>query len=163
MPEDVAEGSDRSRALADRLAEIVIGRQLTVGCAESLTSGAVASRLGATRRAAEWFRGGVVAYSREVKHSLLKVPEGPVVCATAARVMAESCAAVLGADLAVAVTGVGGPGTQDGRPAGTVWFGVAGLGHTHVEEQRFGGDPVAVLEQTVVRALELLIVQARTP
>jgi nicotinamide-nucleotide amidase len=160
MAQDVVDGSVCSNELCDRLADLVVGRRLSVGCAESLTSGAVAARLGAGRRASEWFRGGIVAYSREVKHAVLRVPEGPVVSAAAARAMAEATAELLGADLVVAVTGVGGPDEQDGRPPGTVWFGIAGNGLTLVEVRMFSGSPVQVLEQTVTRALELLVAQA---
>lgn len=157
MPEDVAPGSTRTRDIGERLSDAALASGVTVACAESLTAGAVAARLGAAPDAADWFRGGIVAYSREVKHSLLRVPAGPVVCETAVRAMAESAADLLAADVAVAVTGVGGPGVQDGRPPGTVWFGIAAGGAVATELRRFAGEPEDVLEQTVVRALELLV------
>ncbi|MFF0813627.1 CinA family protein [Rhodococcus sp. NPDC003318] len=159
---DVADGSDRGRALCERLSDLATAGAVTVACAESLTSGAVASRLGAAPDSGDWFRGGIVAYSRTVKHSLLRVPEGPVVCEAAARAMAETAAELLNADIAVAVTGVGGPGEQDGRPPGTVWFGVAGRGNSHTEQRRFDGRPEEILEHTVLRALELLITRAES-
>jgi len=94
------------------------GRTLAV--AESLTGGLLASVFARASGSSEWFRGGVVAYSSAVKHDLLDVPEGPVVSAAAARAMASGAGRLLGADVAVAVTGVGGPGQQDGEPPGTV-------------------------------------------
>ena len=63
-----------------------------VAAAESLTSGRVAAQLGAAPEAAEWFRGGLVAYHDQVKHGLLGVPDGPVVCDRAARQMARGAA-----------------------------------------------------------------------
>lgn len=156
MPDDVPEGSARSSATAERIGELAADRDLTVACAESLTSGALAARLGAAPGSAGWFRGGIVAYSRAVKHSLLRVPEGPVVCESAARAMAESTVDLLGADVAVAVTGAGGPDSQDGQEPGTVWFGVAGRGPTHAEEKFFPGEPEEVLAETVFHALTLL-------
>lgn len=159
MADDLAPGSARSRALCTRMSELADSGVLTVACAESLTAGAVASRIGAAANAGDWFRGGVVAYSRSVKHTLLRVPPGPVVCETAARGMARSVAELLGADVAVAVTGVGGPGDQDGEPPGTVWFAAVGGDDVDVEHHRFEGKPEDVLEQTVVRALEMLVVR----
>lgn len=160
MQNDLVEDAVRAREVCARLAAVAARSGLTVACAESLTSGTIAARLGAGPDAADWFRGGVVAYSSEVKHSLLDVPEGPVVCADAARAMAASAAGLLGADVAVAVTGVGGPAEQDGCPVGTVWFGTSWCGRISVEEQHFDGDPASVVEAAAVRALELLTERA---
>lgn len=95
MADDVTQGSERSQQLSSEFAALAAQRGLSVACAESLTAGALASRLGAAEGSADWFRGGVVAYGREVKHGLLRVPEGPVVSETSARAMAESTAELL--------------------------------------------------------------------
>lgn len=157
---DVVAGTDRSELLLERLTVLVSERGLTVGCAESLTAGTLAARLGAGAHSSEWFRGGIVAYSRSVKHELLAVPAGPVVCESAARAMAETTARLLAADIVVAVTGAGGPGPQDGRPAGTVCFAVTGPDGTDSEERCFDGDPEEVLAHTVRHALALLVDRA---
>lgn len=161
MADDVTEGSERSQELSSELAEIATAEGLTVACAESLTAGTIASRLGAAQNSGEWFRGGVVAYGREVKHGLLRVPEGPVVSEQSARTMAETTAELLEADLVVAVTGAGGPEGQDGRTPGTVWFAVTRGSLTETEEKYFPGDPPEVLRRTVQHALELLVRRAR--
>ena len=75
--------------------------------------------------------GGLVTYSAELKTELAHVPadliEGEgVVSAAVAREMARGARKVCGTDWAVALTGVAGPGAQDGMPAGTVWIGLAG-------------------------------------
>ncbi len=147
-------------AIAEELAEVVRRRGLTVAVAESLTAGQIATALGAAPESAEWFRGGIVAYSAEVKHKVLGVPQVPVVSETAAKAMAEGVNSLLGATLSVAVTGVGGPGPQDGEPAGSVWFALADDSVT-ASHRQFDGDPEQVLEQTVQRALELLLEAAR--
>ncbi|MFD1813663.1 CinA family protein [Rhodococcus gannanensis] len=162
MADDVATGSAHTRLLGARLAELAGNSGVTVACAESLTSGAIASRLGAAEGSGAWFRGGVVAYSRAVKHGLLGVPDGPVVCEAAVRAMAESVSRLLDADLTVAVSGVGGPGDQDDEPPGSVWFAVHGGNRTDVERRQFGGGPEQVLENTVVHALTLLVDRAHT-
>lgn len=143
---------DRAAVVAERAQ----ARGWTVACAESLTSGAIASALGAAENASEWFRGGVVAYASGVKHDLLHVPPGPVVSAPAARAMAHGAARLLDADLVVAVTGAGGPDPQDGQPPGTVWFGVFWPGGREQTHRAFSGEPVEVVQQTVAFALGLL-------
>ena len=77
--------------------------------AESVTGGLIASRLTDIPGASEVFRGSVVSYASEVKYDVLGVPEGPVVSAEAAEAMAVGACRVLGADVALAVTGVAGP------------------------------------------------------
>ena len=62
----------------------------TIATAESCTAGAVAEALAAGEGASDWFRGGVVAYHRDVKYEVLSVPRGPVVNHAAARAMALS-------------------------------------------------------------------------
>lgn len=147
-------GPDDDAAAVARLAA---QRGWTVATAESLTSGAVASILGAAPHASAWFRGAVVAYASEVKFDLLGVPRGPVVCRPAAEAMARGACRRLGADLAVGTTGAGGPEPQDGQPPGTVWLAVVWPGGVHAEEHhRDGDDPAAVVDFTTARAVALL-------
>lgn len=141
---------------AERVARLASDSGLGVAVAESLTAGALSSALGAAPGSSAWFRGGVVAYASEVKHSLLQVPEGPVVSEPAAVAMAQRTAELLGADVSLAVTGAGGPDPQDGQPAGTVWFAVCAGTRTTTECRRFPGDPESVVRQTVLRGLALL-------
>ena len=143
--------------LARELAEAAQEHGFTVAVAESLTAGAVASILGRAPSAASWFRGGVVAYGKPVKYDLLRVPPGPVVSATAVCSMASTTAELMAADVTVAVSGVGGPGPDEGQPAGTVWFAVARGDTARPTMSRFDGPPEDVVEQTVRRALELLL------
>lgn len=146
--------------VADEIAALATRNGLTIAVAESLTAGHLAAALGAAPEAADWFRGGVVAYSRHVKHRVLGVPEGPVVCETAAAAMAVGVAALMGADLAVAVTGAGGPDPQDGHPPGSVWFAVAGRSTRSAVHHRFDGSPEEVIDRTVEHALRLLLTAA---
>lgn len=140
----------------DVIAERAAAQALTIACAESLTSGAIAAALGRGEDAASWFAGGVVAYSSAVKFDVLGVDEGPVVCASCAQQMAEGVRRLLAADAAVAVTGVGGPGEEEGEPAGTVYVATCVQGKSEVTHHRFDGDPAEVVEQTVREALDRL-------
>ena len=109
-------------------AESLILQGCPVAVAESLTGGGLAARLVDTPGISAVFRGGVVSYTNEIKASVLGVDRellatrGPV-CAEVAMQMASGVAKLLGAQRAVATTGVAGPGPADGAPAGTVWIG----------------------------------------
>jgi nicotinamide-nucleotide amidase len=140
----------------ERIARLAAEHDLTVATAESLTSGLIASRLGEGPNAAAWFRGSVVAYQEPVKFDVLGVREGPVVTAECAEQMARGVAKLLGADVAVAASGVGGPEPSEGKPAGTVFVAVTVRDEALVRELDLDGDPDEVLGATVERALDLL-------
>lgn len=148
---------DRADDLARRIAEIARQRDITVGVAESLTGGLVSSALARAEGASEWFDGGVVAYGRSVKHELLGVRPGPVVSEEAAVDMAEGTVRVLGVDVAVAVTGAGGPDPQDGQPPGTVWLAAHVDGETRTRQLDLDGDPPEICHDSVVAALDHLL------
>lgn len=151
--------------LAAQVARLAAQRGRTLAVAESLTGGLLASGLAAAPGASAWFAGGIVAYGRAVKHDLLGVPPGPVVSGPAARAMATSAARLLGADLTVALTGVGGPEEQDGEPPGTVFVArylrPEGAGpDADLQVERWavpGGDAQDICQETVRRALQLLV------
>jgi PncC family amidohydrolase len=94
-----------------------------VATAESFTAGLLSQALAAVPGSADFFRGGLVAYHSEVKWDVLGVEPGPVVTESAAIQMATGAARLLGADAAVATTGVAGPTDPEGRPPGTVVVG----------------------------------------
>jgi nicotinamide-nucleotide amidase len=143
--------------LGERVSEAARALGVSVGAAESLTSGALAVALGKATDASDWFAGSVVAYDASVKFDVLAVDAGPVITARAAEQMARGALRVLGADYAVAVTGAGGPGPEEGRPAGTVFVAVATDDAVDVGEHRFDGDPTQVVEATVHEALAALL------
>lgn len=143
--------------LARDVADLVRSRNLTVAVAESLTGGLLSSALARAEEASGWFRGAVVAYASEVKHEVLRVRPGPVVAEDAAEEMARHVAAHLGADVGVAVTGVGGPESQDGQRPGTVWTAVSTPSGTVTHLHRFAGDPGEVCDATVHVALGHLL------
>lgn len=130
----------------------------TVAVAESLTGGMASAALARAPGAAEWFRGSVVAYSSEVKYDLLDVPDGPVVSGPAARAMARRVRVLLGADLAVGVTGSGGPDPQDGQPPGTVYLAAAGEpGGEEVLRLDLGGEPSDICTSAAEEVLRMLV------
>jgi len=141
----------------DAIAGSLRERGLIVGVAESLTCGLLAAALGKGPHARDWLAGGVVAYTPEVKQAVLGVSRGPVVTARCAEEMARGAASVLGADIAVSTTGVGGPEPEEGHPSGTVYIGWSRHDRAGSERHRFDGPPEAVLDQTVGAALGVLL------
>ncbi len=131
-------------------------RGFSLGVTESLTGGLMGARFTAVPGASDVFRGGIVCYASDVKFSLLGVPEGPVVTAQAARFMAEGARRVLGADVALATTGVAGPAEQEGQPVGTVFLGLAMDGASEARQVQLPGDRQRIRQYAVINAVNLL-------
>ena len=143
--------------------KILTTRAKTLATAESCSGGLIAHRLTNVPGASACYLGGVVVYSNEMKTRLLDVLEttllahGAVSEATA-REMVLGARARLGADYAVAVTGIAGPGggTPE-KPVGLVYMGVAGPdGNVVLERRQFDGDRDSIKNQTATSAIELL-------
>lgn len=143
--------------LAREVADRARRRGITVAVAESLTGGMVATALAAAEAASEWFRGSLVAYSSEVKHALLDVPDGPVVSAEAAEAMATGVRRLLGADVAVAVTGSGGPSAEDGQEPGTVYLAIDDGSEVRVRRLGLSGEPGEICADSAEATLRLLL------
>lgn len=105
----------------------------TLGTAESCTGGRIAEAIIATPGASEYFKGGIVSYTNEIKERLLGVShqvleEQTAVCEEVARQMVQGAINALQVDVAIAVTGIAGPGggTKD-IPVGTIWLAYGDL------------------------------------
>jgi nicotinamide-nucleotide amidase len=142
---------------ADRVAELATSLGLRVAAAESLTAGRISSMLGRGESASEWYRGAVVAYDEDVKFEVLGVTSGPVVTDRCAREMAEGVRRLLGADVAVGITGVGGPGPQEDCPPGTVHLAIATAAGTRSLHDELSGDPTEVVRAATSLALGELV------
>ena len=153
---DIVFGRD-DETMEHAIATLLLDRGLTLGLAESITGGLIASRLVAVEGASAWFLGGIVSYATAVKQDLLAVPEGPVVSAPAAIAMAEGARRQLGSDIGLSVTGVAGPTTQDDQPAGTVFVGLALPDRpTEAVELHLPGDRPRVRAYAAISALDSL-------
>ena len=131
-------------------------RGLTLATAESVTGGLVGARLTGVAGASDVFRGSIVSYATDVKQSLLGVGDGPVVSEDAARQMAHGVRDRLGADVALALTGVAGPTEQDGQPVGTLFVGLVGPGFDEVRHARLPGQREQMRQFAVITALGFL-------
>lgn len=152
---DIIFGVD-DQSMEDVIAATLSSRGLTLGVAESLTGGLIASRLVNVPGASSWFRGGVVSYASQVKFDVLGVSEGPVVSARAAQEMASGARRLLGSDLGLAVTGVAGPESQDGHEPGTVFVGLDVGGRVEHVALRLPGDRPRVRAYSAISALDAL-------
>jgi len=144
----------------------LVDRHETLATAESLTGGLVAATIVEIPGVSAVFRGGLVVYATELKHTLADVPEdllakgGPVdpdVALALAAGARERC----GADWGLATTGVAGPEPQDGKPVGLVYVAVAGPAGATVRELRLSGARAEIRGASVTAALELLTEQIR--
>lgn len=137
--------------------DLLRGSGRTLALAESVTGGLVGARLTGVPGASDVFVGAVVSYASRVKFDLLGVPEGPVVSAASAAAMAEGARRVLGADVALSLTGVAGPAEQDGEPVGTLFVGIAGLSAEPITARlRLPGQREQMRQMAVISSLDLL-------
>jgi PncC family amidohydrolase len=153
--------ADRLTASAARLLGAALsasGRTLAV--AESCTGGLLGGAITSIPGSSLYFSGGVVAYGNSAKISLLDIPPDLIAARGAvsrevAVAMAEGVLSLFRADLAIAVTGVAGPGGGSrGKPAGTVWIAVVAPGGVRYAHRfRFPGGREAVRRETVRASL----------
>lgn len=140
--------------LPELVADTMKRHHATLASAESCTGGALASQLTAMAGASEYYRGGVVAYSNEVKECALGVSHQTLldhgaVSEETVRQMAEGARSRLGSDYAVATTGIAGPGGgTPQKPVGTVWIAVASRQQTVARLLHFGDRRAQTIERT---------------
>lgn len=142
--------------LAGQIGQLAVADGVTVAVAESLTAGRIAQALGAAPESSVWFAGGVVAYQKETKFRLLGVSRGPVISAECAEQMARGVLDRVGADVSVSVTGVGGPGPEEGERSGTVFISVSSRCAVLTSRNEFEGSPSDVVDLTTLFALRNL-------
>lgn len=143
--------------MVEQLAARLQERGWRFATSESVTAGLLADRAAQGPEASQWLLGGVVAYATEAKTRVLGVPEGPVVNAATAERMVRGVVELMGADVAVSTTGVGGPDPEEGQPAGTVWIGISVRGEVTTHRVEVDGDPEDVCAGAVERALQLVV------
>jgi nicotinamide-nucleotide amidase len=153
--------SDASlEALALEVGRALQARGMMLATAESCTGGWIAQVVTSVAGSSAWFERGFVTYSNESKHELLGVPESVLaefgaVSEQTVRAMAEGAIRRSRANVALAVTGIAGPGGGSAnKPVGTVWLAWAGNRREPVTSaRRYSGDRTAVRRQTVMAAL----------
>ena len=151
----------------ETLPELVAQKLTSAGCtlavAESCTGGTIASRLTALAGASAYFKGGIVAYSNEVKECALGVSHDTLaahgaVSEETVRQMVEGVRSRLDSDYALATTGIAGPtgGTPD-KPVGTVWIAACSRNTTVTQLMHYGDRRQQTIDRTVNQAYAMLI------
>jgi nicotinamide-nucleotide amidase len=151
-------------AVVEALAGRLVARGESVTTCESCTGGWIAKCLTDVPGSSAWFAGGLVTYSDALKQRLVGVPsalllEHGAVSEPVAAAMASGCAERLDSAVALAVSGIAGPGgATPGKPVGLVCFGWRlADGRVHSDSRRFAGDRDAVRHRSVRHALEGLL------
>ena len=148
---------------AQTLLDACRAKGIRLATAESCTGGLIAAALTAVAGSSDVFDRSFVTYSNDAKHQMIGVPSGLIetqgaVSEDVARAMASGALERSRAGIAVAVTGVAGPGGgTDAKPVGLVCFGIAERGQPTVSEQRvFPGDRTSIRAATVAHAFGLI-------
>lgn len=150
------------------LADALRARGWRLATAESCTGGLVAAACTALAGSSDWFERGFVTYSNAAKTEQLGVEalliaQHGAVSEPVVRAMAEGALVHSLSDIALAVTGIAGPGgAAPGKPIGLVWLAVAQRGGvTEVERLQLDGDRASVRAQTVAIGLQRLLQRCR--
>jgi nicotinamide-nucleotide amidase len=147
------------RTLTAQVAAHLLSKKLQLATAESCTGGLIAAACTDLAGSSVWFERGFVSYSNAAKTELLGVPANLIerhgaVSEPVVRAMVEGALRHSRAQVAVAVTGVAGPGGgSPDKPVGTVWFGWATPDGLVTDKRCFDGDRQQVREATVRHAL----------
>ena len=150
-------------SLAASVGEALLARDARLALAESCTGGLVGSRVTGVPGSSRYLLGGVVAYHNSAKVAVLQVPRAMLgrwgaVSAPVAAAMARGARRVFRADIAVAVTGVAGPGGGSAeKPVGLVYVAVCGFGRARCRSVLFAGDRRRVRLQAADLALLMLL------
>lgn len=153
--------------VADLLKKLTT-RSVTLATCESLTGGGIGAAITSVPGASAVYRGGLITYARDLKHTLAGVNEElieteGVVNELTALEMAVGAQRLCEADWAVSTTGVAGPTETDGAKVGTVWFAVVGpkMGMSpapqYTELREFEGDREQVRNAATQHAFEMLM------
>lgn len=141
---DICYGYGESTSLASLVVEELKKRQKTITAAESLTAGLFQASLADFSGVSAIFKGGFVTYSLEEKARMLDISQAElethgVVSAYTAEKMAEQARAKTESDFGISLTGVAGPNSLEGHPAGTVFIGLSQASGTEVIRVNIGG------------------------
>lgn len=157
---------DRIYSQNGDLLEAVVGQKLrashaTFAVAESITGGLIAQRITSVPGASDYFLGGFLTYTNQMKTSLLGVDPNLIAQHTAvsqevAKAMAEGARSRTGATYAISITGEAGPGSSTGQPPGTVFIGFAGPEGSETRQIQLGGDRNRIRTLAAQSALDLL-------
>jgi len=146
----------------ESLGKLLLSRNLKLTTAESCTGGWIAHKITSTPGSSEWFRGGIIPYTNELKSNILGVPadifttEGAVSEPTVVN-MVKGALKKLGGDIALATSGIAGPGGgTDQKPVGTVWIAVGDKDNAVTKKIVFNKDRLRNIEFFGIYAMNMV-------
>ncbi len=149
-------GADED-VLEEQVGRELARRGLTLAVMESCTGGLLAHSITQVPGSSEYFLGGIVSYTSEVKAAWGVNPsiiqEHGVVSPEVARDMARACREAMDADVGIGITGVAGPDELEGQPVGTVHMGFSHQWGEHHVSRRFPGQRALIKQRATVQAL----------
>lgn len=154
--------SEGEISLSEVIGKILKDRKETVAVAESCTGGLLGSEFTKIPGSSEYFLGGIIAYSNDIKTGLLKVTKETIdnfgaVSENTAVEMAVNVRNIFNSTYGISITGIAGPGGETpNKPVGTVWIGLATPESTLSELHQFAGDREINRERSVASALTML-------
>ncbi len=149
-------------SMASVVGEQILTHNYRISIAESCTGGLISSKITKVSGSSDWFEGGVIAYSNQLKIKLLQVEsdlleEHGAVSPQVARAMAAGVARQTGSDIGLSVTGIAGPaGGTDDKPVGTAYIGLSLEKNLTDHLFHFSGDRLQIQELTALTALDLV-------
>ena len=145
------------------LYSLLHGCGYTFSVAESCTGGGLGAALTSVPGSSRYFKGGVIAYSDEVKRDVLGIPAGLLAQYGAgseqtAREMSQQVRLLFHSDIGISITGIAGPdgGTSE-KPVGLVFISITTPQETVVEECRFGGSREEIRVRSIDRAIVMTV------
>jgi nicotinamide-nucleotide amidase len=157
--------SSEDLSIEQKVLEAFKLNKVTLSTAESCTGGQIASMLTKFPGTSAYYKGSIVAYTEEVKNSILKVSKKSinkysVVSAEVAQEMAKNCLQLFKSDFAIATTGNAGPTTDNtNKSVGVVFIAIASKKEVIVEEFNFGQPREKVIKKASIKALKMLLNQ----
>jgi nicotinamide-nucleotide amidase len=149
-------------SISQVVGELLKSKNVMVVVAESCTGGLISHEITSVSGSSEWFKGGVVAYSNEIKEKFLGVSshtlaEHGAVSEQVVRQMAEGVREKMNAEYGIATSGIAGPtgGTPD-KPVGMVWIAVAGPNETVASVYNFANNRERNITRASLTALDML-------
>jgi len=150
------------RSLSALIGQKLLQKKRSLAVAESCTGGLLASKITDIPGASRYFKGGVVVYSNQAKHNVLKIQNELIrtrgaVSKEVAKAMAEAVKNKLGTSMGCAITGIAGPGGGTRKkPVGLIYLGISDPKRTRVFKFRFSGDRAKIRIQAIQKTLLIL-------
>lgn len=126
------------------LGQLCVSHQLKIGTVKSCTGGNVAARLASVPGASEYFTGGLVAYTNDIKKNIVGVSDHTLeiygaVSEETVKEMVNGGLRILGSDIVISISGIAGPtGGSEEKPVGTIWLAVGNKNHTETKKLNLG-------------------------